>query len=261
MKRYALGIEYDGSGFNGWQAQANDPSVQVCVENAISKIANHPLRLACAGRTDTGVHAVCQVAHFDSQVIRTERQWVLGINSHLPDTVCVRWVQQVDEEFHARFSAIERHYQYRILNRWVRPALRVGLVSWCRRPLDIEIMNTAVGALLGEHDFSAFRSAGCKANHAVREVTKVSVQRKEDEIILNIAANSFLYHMVRNIAGSLIKIGHGEKPVEWMGKLLAEGDRKQAGMTAPADGLYFMSVRYPDAFRIPGDLAAFPQVR
>lgn len=258
MTRYALGIEYDGSGFNGWQAQANGPSVQICVENALGKVADHPLRLACAGRTDTGVHAVCQIAHFDSEATRSERQWILGINSHLPNTVCIRWVRQVSEDFHARFSAIERHYQYRILNRWVRPALRTGLVSWCRRPLDAEKMNTAVNALLGEHDFSAFRSAGCKANHAVREITRVSVHRNQDNIVFNIAANGFLYHMVRNIAGSLIKIGQGEKPVQWLEKLLAEGDRKKAAMMAPADGLYLMSARYAESFRIPEELTAFP---
>ncbi len=258
--RYALGIEYDGSAFNGWQVQLNDPSVQACLQNAIRKVADQTVTVFCAGRTDTGVHAACQVVHFDSDVSRSERQWILGINSHLPAAVCVRWVRQVSEEFHARFCAIERRYRYTILNRWVRPALRAGLVSWCRRPLDAEKMNEAVAVLHGEHDFSAFRSAGCKASHAVREITGATVLRVKDEVIFNIAANGFLYHMVRNVAGSLIEIGKGEKPVKWLDELLHAGDRTQAGMTAAADGLCFMSVRYPSVFQIPEQQEAFPSV-
>ena len=259
MKRYALGIEYDGRGFHGWQAQREDPSVQLCLENALAVVADHSLRVICAGRTDTGVHARCQVVHFDSEAKRSERQWVLGLNSNLPATACVLWVRPVDAEFHARFCAFERHYQYTILNRWIRPALRAGQVAWCPRPLDAEKMHEAATALLGEHDFSAFRSAGCKARHAVREIRHISVRRAQDDVVLDIAANGFLYHMVRNIVGSLLDIGKGEKPVAWLAELLQARDRKLAGVTAPPDGLCFLAARYPDSFGLPRQFMAFPQ--
>ncbi len=257
--RYALGIEYDGRGFHGWQAQREDPSVQLCLEKALAVVADHRLRVICAGRTDTGVHARCQVVHFDSEAERSERQWILGLNSNLPPTVCVLWVRQVDAEFHARFCAFERRYRYTILNRWIRPALRAGQVAWCPKPLDAEKMNEAAAALLGEHDFSAFRSAGCKARHAVREIRHICVRRKRDDVVLDIAANGFLYHMVRNIAGSLMDIGQGKKPVAWLAELLQARDRRLAGVTAPPDGLCFMAVRYPDSFALPREIKAFPQ--
>lgn len=256
--RYALGIEYDGSGFNGWQAQRNDPSVQVALEKAIEAVADHSVSVIAAGRTDTGVHATCQVVHFESEASRSGRQWVLGINSNLPRAICVRWANPVPEDFHARFSAFERSYRYVILNRWVRPALRAGKVSWCRHPLDEERMNEAARALLGEHDFSAFRSAGCRARHAVREVNRVAVERDGDQVRLDISANGFLYHMVRNIAGSLLAIGRGERGVEWIAELLEGRDRTRAAATASADGLYFTGVRYPDHFGLPELPEAFP---
>jgi len=258
--RYALGIEYDGSGFNGWQAQRDDPSVQSALELAVGAVADHPVAAVCAGRTDTGVHAVCQVAHFESDAARSERQWILGINSNLPAAICVRWACAVPDEFHARFSAFERSYRYVILNRWVRPALRAGKVSWCREPLDEERMAAAAGALLGEHDFSAFRSAGCKARHAVREVKRIGVSRRGDEVVLEIAANGFLYHMVRNIAGSLVAIGKGEKAEGWLAELLEGQDRTRAAATAPADGLYFVGARYPAHFGLPASPVAFPRL-
>jgi tRNA pseudouridine38-40 synthase len=256
--RYALGIEYDGSQFNGWQAQKNDPSVQVCLQDALAEVANQAVTLSCAGRTDTGVHATCQVAHFDTSSQRSERQWILGVNSLLPSSVSVQWVRAVSDDFHARFSAYRRQYRYLIFNRWIRPALRAGKVTWCRRPLDEARMNEAVSHLLGEHDFSAFRSSGCKARHAVREISLASVTRVGDEVIFDIAASGFLYHMVRNIVGSLLDIGVGDKPVDWLKELLADGDRKQAGITAPADGLYFMVASYPKNFGIPERTEAFP---
>lgn len=246
--RYAIGIEYDGSGFCGWQAQRDDPSVQVTLEQALSRVADQAVRLSCAGRTDTGVHALCQVAHFDSEANREGRQWVLGCNTQLPDSVCLLWARRVDDAFHARFSAFERSYRYVILNRAVRPALRSGKVAWCRKPLDAGRMHEAAQALLGEHDFSAFRSAGCQARHAVREISQIRVAREGEDVILDIAANGFLYHMVRNIAGSLIDVGSGERASTWMGELLAGGDRTVAGATAEAAGLYFVGVRYPDEF-------------
>lgn len=257
--RFALGIEYDGSGFNGWQAQPDDPSVQVCLQKALSLVADHNITLSCAGRTDTGVHALCQVAHFDSNSVRSERQWILGINSNLPATVSVRWVKEVSADFHARFSAYQRSYRYIILNRWVRPALCADQVSWCRKPLDETLMNEAVACLEGEHDFSAFQSAGCSALHAVRKISSVSVSRSSDEVFIDISANGFLYHMVRNIAGSLMEVGKGLKSVGWLAQLMEGRDRKKAGMTAPAQGLYFIAARYPDSFGIPTTMPAFPK--
>ncbi len=256
--RYALGIEYDGSAFLGWQSQRQQPTVQDTLQAALARVADEDIRLVCAGRTDTGVHARCQVAHFDTGSERSERSWILGANSNLPSTISVLWVRKVTEDFHARFTAMARHYQYVILNRWVRPAIECGQVSWCRKPLDAGAMNEAAQALLGEHDFSAFRSSGCKANHAVREIQSISVRRKDDRLMLDVSANGFLYHMVRNIAGSLMEIGTGERPVEWLAKLLAGGDRRLAGVTAPPDGLYFMGVRYPDSAGIPSVPETFP---
>jgi tRNA pseudouridine38-40 synthase len=257
--RYALGIEYDGSAFLGWQSQRQTPTVQDTVEQALARVADEPVRLVCAGRTDTGVHAVCQVAHFDSTSERSERSWVLGANSNLPDTVSVLWARPVDEEFHARFSAAARHYRYVILNRWVRPAIGHGKLSWCRRPLDADAMHEAAQALLGEHDFTSFRSSGCKANHAVREIQSISVGREADRVILDVSANGFLYHMVRNIAGSLIKIGVGEQAVGWLAELLELRDRRQAGATASPHGLYFRGVRYPSSAGLPVELRPFPE--
>lgn len=258
--RYAIGIEYNGSEFHGWQFQSDQQTVQASLEQAIARVADRQVTVIGAGRTDTGVHARCQVAHFDSEVSRTERQWLLGINSHLPASVCVRWVREVDDTFHARFSALERQYRYIILNRWTRPALEHQFRGWCRYPLDASLMNEAALMLQGEHDFSAFRSTGCKARHAVREVTRISVTRDADELALDIAANGFLYHMVRNIVGTLILIGKGTRPVAWMQELLATRDRRQAGVTVSPSGLYFMGVRYPENFRIPSAPEDFPGV-
>jgi tRNA pseudouridine38-40 synthase len=256
--RFALGIEYDGSGFNGWQSQRSDPSVQDSIEQALQTVANHSVSVVAAGRTDTGVHAVCQVAHFDSASERSERQWVLGINSNLPPTVCVRWARAVPDDFHARFSAFERSYRYVILNRWVRPALAAGKVGWCRYPLNEQPMHQAAAALLGEHDFSAFRSAGCTSRHAVREITRIGVASEGNAVTLEISANGFLYHMVRNIVGSLITIGRGERPVDWMAELLEGRDRTEAAAMAPAGGLYFVGARYPDRFGLPAAARDFP---
>lgn len=256
--RYAIGIEYDGRPYCGWQVQNNGPSVQAELEQAIARVADEPVTVFGAGRTDTGVHARCQVAHFDSQAERDPRQWVLGVNTHLPGSICLLWARGVSDEFHARFSAIERSYRYSVLNRWVRPALHSGSLSWCRKPLDEKAMNTAARCLLGEHDFSAFRSAGCQARHAVREVTQVEVSREGDVVHIDISANGFLYHMVRNIVGTLLEVGSGEQPAGWMRQVLASRDRDQAGVKAESDGLYFTGVRYPLSFGIPA-VEAFPE--
>jgi tRNA pseudouridine38-40 synthase len=257
--RYALGIEYDGAGFCGWQRQDHAPSVQSSVEQAIGIVADHQVTVICAGRTDTGVHAFCQVAHFDSDSRRSERQWVLGVNSRLPSTVRVLWARQVDDSFHARFSAHSRSYRYRIMNRWVRPAIGFNRYAWCRHKLDAARMHEAAQYLLGTQDFSAFRSAGCSSQHAVREVTSISVTRCGDIVNMDITANAFLYHMVRNIVGSLTEVGKGEQPPEWIADLLAGRDRTVAGVTAEPQGLYFMSVRYDPIYGLPDSAESFAE--
>ncbi len=256
--RFALGVEYDGRPFFGWQTQRQEPTVQAELERALGQVANHSVRVVCAGRTDTGVHAKCQVIHFDSDAERSARSWILGANSNLPTGIAVLWLQPVPVDFHARFSAFARSYRYVILNRWIRPAIEHGLVSWQRQPLDHHAMNEAAQALLGEHDFSAFRSAGCSANHPVRELQAIEVRRDGDRVTIDVTANGFLYHMVRNIAGSLMDVGLGERPADWIRELLEGRDRTRAGVTAPPDGLYFLGVRYPEAFGLPEASPAFP---
>jgi len=256
--RYALGIEYDGAEFNGWQRQSHAPSVQQSVEKALGVVANHPVTVICAGRTDTGVHARGQVVHFDSPSERSERQWILGINSNLPDAVRVLWIRSVDDSFHARFGAFSRSYQYSILNRWVRPAIGVSYYGWCREALDVSRMDSAAQVLVGKHDFSAFRSAGCSAQHATREVTAINVNRQGQFVTIDITANAFLYHMVRNIVGSLIAVGLGEKSVEWFAEVFQGRDRKLAGVTAESQGLCFMSVRYDSKYNLPQSEEPFP---
>jgi len=256
--RYALGIEYDGAGFCGWQRQNHSPSVQSCVEKAIEVVANNPVTIVCAGRTETGVHARGQVAHFDSPSERSDRQWVLGINSNLPDAVRVLWVRAVDDSFHARFGAFSRSYQYNILNRWVRPAIGVSYYGWCREPLDTKRMHEAAQVLQGRHDFSAFRSTGCSAQHAIREVTTISVSRKEEIVTIDISANAFLYHMVRNIVGCLIPVGTGEKSIQWFTEVFRGRDRAVAGVTAEPQGLCFMNGRYEPRYGLPDSEGALP---
>lgn len=256
--RYALGIEYDGAGFYGWQRQSHAPSVQQSVEKAIEVVANHPVTVICAGRTDTGVHARGQVAHFDTSSERSGRQWMLGINSNLPDKVRVLWIREVDESFHARFGALSRSYQYSILNRWVRPAIGVSYYGWCRDKLDVARMHEVAQVLHGRHDFSAFRSAGCSAQHAIREVTAISVNRQADVVKIDITANAFLYHMVRNIVGSLITVGKGEKPGQWFTDVFNGQDRNFAGVTAEPQGLCLMNVRYDPKYKVPDSVESFP---
>lgn len=256
--RYALGIEYDGAGFCGWQRQSHAPSVQASIEKAIEIVADHPVTVICAGRTDSGVHARGQVAHFDSPAGRSARQWLLGINSNLPDSVRILWIRQVDDSFHARFAAFSRSYQYSILNRWVRPAIGVSYYGWCREVLDAGLMHEAAQVLQGRHDFSAFRSAGCSAQHAVREVTEIKVSRQQDMVKIDITANAFLYHMVRNIVGSLIPVGTGEKSSRWFADVFNGRDRTLAGVTAEPQGLCFMRVRYEPKYGLPDCQEPFP---
>lgn len=249
--KIAACVEYDGTAYCGWQRLSHAPSVQATVEKALSTIANQSIGVICAGRTDSGVHAVGQVIHFETNVTRTMRSWLRGTNSNLPDDITLRWVKQVDDDFHARFSAYERQYRYIILNRKARPALQYRHMTWVFDPLDVKIMHQAAQLLLGEKDFSSFRASGCQARHAVREILSVRVMRDDELIYIDIAANAFLHHMVRNIVGTLIEVGRGKRSVEQFANLIVLKDRNQAGMTAAAKGLYFVSVSYPDVFTIP----------
>jgi len=250
--RIALGIEYDGSAFKGWQLQRHGVrTVQAVVEAALQEVAAHPVRVTCAGRTDTGVHAVGQVAHFDTEAERAPRNWVLGTNANLPSDVAVNWAQVVDADFHARFSAEARSYRYLILNRPTRSSLLAGRATWVHRALDERAMHRAGQALLGTHDFSSYRAQGCQAKSPVRTLHSLSVARRGDLIELRVHANAFLHHMIRNIAGVLMAIGRGERPLEWAAQVLELRDRTLGGVTAPPDGLYFERVWYPAIHRIP----------
>lgn len=249
--KYAACIEYDGTAYFGWQRLSHGPSVQTEIESAISKVANHSVQLTCAGRTDSGVHAIGQVVHFESDAERDEKAWRMGCNTNLPDDIVLRWIQPVDEEFHARFSALSRRYRYIILNQKTRPALLNNRVCWFRDSLNETVMQQAAEYLYGENDFSSFRAAGCQAKHAMRELQEIKVSRDGDFIYVDIVANAFLHHMVRNIVGSLFEVGTGEQSPEWFADLLDIRDRTQAGVTAPASGLYFVSVEYPDIFGLP----------
>ena len=252
----ACGVEYDGAGYSGWQAQPHAPSVQAVVEKALSKVANHPVQLCCAGRTDAGVHATHQVIHFETTAERREREWLLGGNTNLPDNVTLTWVRDVDDDFHARFSAEARSYRYVILTREVPSALLRRRVTWVHETLDAERMQAGARYLLGEHDFSSYRATACQAKSPVRTVHRLDISRQGDFIYLDIQANAFLHHMVRNIAGVLIAIGRGDRPVDWAAEVLTQRDRTLGGVTAPPDGLYFAEVEYPEAFGIPAPPAA-----
>lgn len=259
LMRYALGLEYDGAEFYGFQQQRQSPTVQAELEAALSRVADHPVGVTGSGRTDTGVHAVCQVVHFDTTAGRSERSWILGTNTHLHAGASALWLRAVPADFHARFDAIGRSYRYRILNRWVRPALARRRRAWVRRPLDAAVMHRAAQALVGEHDFSAFRAAGCQAKSPVREVKRVTVTRSGAEVILDITANAFVYHMVRNIAGSLIRVGAGEAEADWVARVLAGRRRADAGITAPPDGLYYLGPEYPAELDLPvAETVTFP---
>jgi tRNA pseudouridine38-40 synthase len=252
--RYALGIEYDGTDFLGWQRLSHGRTVQGEVEAALSRVANATIEVVCAGRTDSGVHAEAQVIHFDSEAVRTPHAWMMGTNSCLPPPIAVRWAQPVDAEFHARYSARARRYRYRILDRAARPGLRVRRVAWERRRLDVDAMHRAAQSLLGERDFSAFRAAQCQAGTPMRELQSIAVTRRDDEVVIEVQANAFLHHMVRNIVGSLIPVGRGERPESWIGALLDARDRRLAGVTAPPQGLTFLGPRYPPHWGLPSEV-------
>jgi len=249
--RIAVGVEYDGSRFRGWQTQQEGVrTVQWEVERALSFVANHPVRVHCAGRTDAGVHAREQVIHFETSVERPSKAWVMGSNVQLPDDVNLLWACPMPDHFHARFSARYRSYRYRILNRPMRSALMHGRATWIYRPLDAGRMHEAGQVLTGTHDFTSYRAIGCQARQPVRTVTHLEVTRDGDIIELFIRANAFLHHMVRNIAGVLIAIGAGERPGSWAGEVLEHRNRALGGVTAPPDGLYFEHVEYEDEFQL-----------
>jgi len=249
--RIALGVEYDGHGFCGWQYQDHSPSVQEAVEKALSKVADQPVKVICAGRTDTGVHATEQVIHIDTHAERTMRSWVYGANTNLPKGVAILWAKPVGNEFHARFSAVRRRYRYVIHNRNVRPTFLAWRTSWDYRPLDERRMAEAAKALLGEHDFSSYRAQGCQAKSPVRTLHRLDVTRRNELVFIDIEANAFLHHMVRNIAGVLMAVGAGERPVEWAKEVLEYRDRTLGGVTAPPSGLYLAQVLYPLEFELP----------
>lgn len=251
MARMAVGLEYDGSAYSGWQTQVNAPAVQSIVERALSRVADEPITVSCAGRTDAGVHALTQVIHFDTSASRPLRGWMLGANAYLPDDVAVRWVLPVAPHFHARYSALSRTYCYVILNRSPRSALGARRVAWVPRPLDAVAMAQASTHLVGEHDFSAFRAAECQAKSPVRELHELRVERVREYVVITVTANAFLHHMVRNLAGLLIKVGQGDVPPEHAARVLESRDRRQSAATAPAAGLYFQQVRYPAEFGLP----------
>ena len=245
--KVALGVEYFGKNFHGWQIQKSGlRTVQSVVESALSQVANHQVRVFCSGRTDSGVHAVEQVIHFETNTIRTERTWLFGGNVNLPSDVNFKWVKVVSDNFHARFSAEARSYKYKIHHNPVRSSLKADYFLWEPRPLNIDDMKKAAALLVGEHDFSCFRGSLCQAKSPIKTVEYIEIDSFEDELILNIKANAFLHHMVRNIVGTLLKIGRGEKDVEWMSFVLASKDRKKAGPTAEPQGLYFMQAFYEE---------------
>ena len=257
--KVALGLEYDGTRFSGWQVQPKQTTVQGCLEHALSIVANHTVKTVAAGRTDSGVHAVQQVAHFETMVKRDERNWILGLNTNLPPEINVTWAKMVDDDFSARFSALNRSYRYLIMNRVSRSAIHAHKMWWIFSPLDVERMQAAADLLIGHHDFSAFRAKECQAHSPFKTVEKINVTRRGDCIAIDVKAQSFLHHMVRNLVGVLVPIGEGRKPVEWAKQVLDGRDRALGGITSPPDGLYFINVEYPEQYALP-TVSAFPVV-
>lgn len=249
--RIALGLEYDGSAFCGWQTQPGGCAVQDVLEAALARVHAAPVDTIVAGRTDAGVHALAQVVHFDAVNARPLEAWVRGVNTALPDSMAVLWAREVSPEFHARSRALERTYHYVLLNHRVRPALMAGRVGWMHQPLDVARMQEAAGHLVGRHDFSAFRAAECQAHSPVRDLRRVSVSRRGDLIVFEFSANAFLHHQVRNMVGALVWVGLGRRPADWVGELLASRDRRLGAATFAPDGLYLTAVRYDPAWGLP----------
>jgi tRNA pseudouridine38-40 synthase len=246
--RIALVVEYDGTDFAGWQWQLAQRTVQNELEAALSRVANHPVRVVCSGRTDAGVHALAQVVHFDTEASRKTHAFLMGTNAWLPADVRVTKALEVGTDFHARTSAIARHYRYEILNRSMASALGPRQQTLCPKPLDAEAMQAAANCLIGEHDFSSFRAQGCQSKSPIRFLHFIRVRREGERVLIDVGANAFLHHMVRNIVGSLIAVGAGKESPEWLAGVLAARNRRLAGITAPSDGLYFAGVLYPERF-------------
>lgn len=252
MPRYALGVQYIGADYAGWQAQPNQPSLQAELEAVLARVAGvDAVSTICAGRTDSGVNALGQVVHMDVPVARDADSWVRGCNRYLPADIKIVWAKEVSDDFHARYSAVQRHYRYCLLNHKVIQPLYAQRASWYAFPLDLESMQQATQYWVGEHDFSSFRAANCQAKTAVRHVTRFELQRHGDFIVADISANAFLYHMIRNFMGALLKIGAGKYPASWAQSLLAAKSRHQGYATAPAAGLYLVGVDYPEEFELP----------
>ena len=250
-RRVAAIVEYDGTEYAGWQSQEHSASIQDAVQAALSFVAGHPILAICAGRTDSGVHALGQVIHFDTHALRTPRAWVLGANTKLAPAVALQWAGEVTLGFHARHAAIRRIYRYCILNRSARSALQRTRAAWIHRPLDAAAMHAAAQTLIGEHDFRAFRSVECQSKTTVRRVERIEVRRAGDYVWLEITANAYLHHMVRNIVGTLLDVQREAEPAAAMARVLKLGDRRLAGATAPAAGLYLWRVEYPPVYGIP----------
>jgi tRNA pseudouridine38-40 synthase len=249
--RIALALEYDGSRFLGWQTQPGGGTVQDALQAALTTIAGESVQVTCAGRTDRGVHAHEQVVHFDTRAARPESAWVRGVNALLPDSVAVRWAAQVSEDFHARYGALSRTYRYVLLNQPVRPALAARYAGWYHAALDLDAMREAARLLVGEHDFSAFRSAECQARSPVRTLHALALDTRGARFDIVIRANAFLHHMVRNIVGSLVCVGAGKHPPAWLQEVLLSRDRARAAPTFAAAGLYLARVEYPARWHLP----------
>lgn len=248
--RIALVLEYDGTQYHGWQAQTGLHTVQQSVEHALSKVADTSISIVCAGRTDTGVHATNQVIHFDCDKERTIRAWIHGVNSFLPKDICVKWGKEMPDSFHARYSAVSRRYRYVIYNGAIRPALLRSNVTWQYRQLDHRLMNQGAQSLLGENDFTSFRSVECQSKTPMRNIIQLQVTRCGELVMVDVTANAFLHHMVRNIAGVLIAVGSGKQSVSWVEEVLKAKDRRLGAETAPSYGLYLVQVSYPKEFAV-----------
>lgn len=252
--KFVAGIEYKGTAFDGWQSQSHAPNVQDCLERALTKVADSPMRTVCAGRTDSGVHATGQVVHFETAVMRRENEWLRGCNANMSADIRMRWVQSVGADFDARKSAVKRHYRYIILNTLQSSALLKDLTTHIYKPLDAKLMHLAAQTLVGEHDFSSFRSAGCQSKTPIRYVHAIDVRRDRRLIYIDICANAFVQYMVRNIAGVLIEVGDGTQSIQWVADVLEQRDRTQGGVTAPSNGLYLVKVEYDVCYGLPDEM-------
>lgn len=249
---FAMGVAYNGARFGGWQRQKHDPeTIQGKLEASLSKVANQSVEVHCAGRTDAKVHAIGQVFHIQTGVERPLHAWIDGGNTYLPDEIAIKWIKAVDSKFHARYSAVARSYSYYIYNQPRRQALGGDRFTWIYKPLNADLMHEAAQSLVGEHDFSAFRGAGCQSNSPFRDLHSISVTRQSEFVRVDVKANAFLLHMVRNIVGSLIEVGSEDKPVKWIHELLLSQDRTLAGVTAPPNGLYFVNAHYEAPYEFP----------